>query len=51
MPATFTASALNTALANLANGTAAAAIADAFEAAYPVSYDPSTGVLADAQVN
>jgi hypothetical protein len=30
---------------------AVAAIADAFEANYPVSYDPATGVLADAMAN
>lgn len=42
---------LNAALDALANGSAQAIIADAFEANYPVSYDPSTGVLADAQVN
>lgn len=42
---------LNGLLDSLANETAQHEIADAFEALYPVSYDPSTGVLADACAN
>lgn len=35
----------------LANGSAEMAIEDAFEALYPVSYDPETGVLVEADLN
>ena len=48
---TITTAQLNSLLDALVNGSAKARIDDAFEALYPVSFDPETGVLADAQVN
>jgi hypothetical protein len=50
-PATTNQQRLDTMLATLATGDAYDAIMDARDALYPTSYDPATGVLADAETN